>query len=99
MGLLEETHAAGDLVVDIVAGQFHLQLHGVVVSAVEDGDIGEIATRIDQCADPLEDEAGLSAGIHHGDEVGLFAVGAHGAEFLKVALARRLVAQHGVGEG
>ena len=98
VGLFKEAHAAGNLIVDIVAGQLHLQFHRVVVGAVEHGDVGEIAALVDQGADALENKASLSTGIHDRDEVRLVSVGAHGAQFFIVALAGRLVAEHGIGE-
>lgn len=98
MGLFKEAHAAGDLVVDIVAGQLHLQFHGVVVGPVEDGDVGEVAALIQQCTDALKDEAGLAAGVHNGHEIGFVGIGFNGAEFFVVSLPGRLIAEDGVGQ-
>ena len=70
----------------------------MVVRAVEDRDVGEVAAFVDESFDALKDEVGLRAGIHDRHEVGLFAVGFYGAQLFVVTFACGLAAEDGIGK-
>lgn len=98
VGLLEEAHAAGNLVINVQAGQLHLKIHRLIVGAVEDGDIRQVAAFVHEALDPLDNEAGLSPRIHDWDEVGALAGGLDRAQFLRESEPGGLRAEHGIGE-
>ena len=59
MGLFKEPEAASDLKGNIAPGQFHLQLHAVVMGPIEDGDLVQGNTFVPQFQDALGNELGL----------------------------------------
>src|SRR6185295_15048202 len=87
MGLLEEAEAAADLEGDLLPGELHLELHRVVVGAVEDGAVAQVEALVLQVDDPLGDEARLLGRVAGADGLGPAAFGADRAEgLLELAL-------------
>ncbi len=81
MRLLEETEPAGDRKGNAVARELHLQFHGVIVGAVEDGNLVQIDAFLAQIEDALRDEERLLVRVGKRDEAGLQPrVFAHGLE-------------------
>lgn len=80
MGLFEEADAGGDDVGDVLFGEFHLEVHGVEVGSVEDGDITEMVAFGEEAVDAFDDEGGLLSGIWDGDDEGFFRFGFGGKE-------------------
>ncbi len=86
--LFEEAHAAGDLEGDARPREFHLQVHGMVMGAVEHGDVPVGAALLEQAADRADDEFGLLARIDGRDEHGFGRIRPDRAQLLAVAPAR-----------
>ena len=87
VGLLEEADAGGDVEGDVAAGELHLELEGVEVGAVEDGDALEGLALVAELEDALGDEDGLLGPGDGWDEGGGGSIGTAGVEgLLELAL-------------
>ena len=99
MRLFEEADAARDLIRNLESRQLELDVEGVEMGAVKDGDVGEGTALVDEAADALDDELGLLTSVDGLYEVGFFGVGAVGAEFFFEGAALGLSEEDAVGEG
>ena len=96
VGLLEEADAAAHHEGDAPARQLELDLHGVVVRPVEDGDLPEREALVAQLEHPLGDEGGLLLDVAAGHEPGQRPGGADAAQLLLELL--EVVLDGGVGQ-
>ena len=96
--LFEETHAACDLVRNLEAGQFDLEIEGLEVRPIEHSDIAERLSFVPQPAQALNHELSLLPAVHRLDQEGLLAVRPGRLEHLVEMAPLRLGEQDAVGE-
>ena len=96
--LLEEADAARDLVGDFQPGQLELEIEGLEVGAIEDGDVAQGLALVPQAAHALDHELGLLAGVHRLDEERFLTVAPRRFQHFLEMAPLRLGQQHPVGE-
>ena len=82
MGLLEKPQSRPHDVGNLAASHLDLEFHRVVVGAIEDGDILEVPSLVDQLEDASADKFGLLVAVAQFHEGGLHSGGAVGPERL-----------------
>ena len=95
--LFKESKAAGDLEGDAGAGELKLDLHGVEVGAIEDGNFVPRLALLVSFKEHLDDVEGLLLGVACGDDQRPLTVGAMGAEFFFKLMT--VVSDGGIGNG
>lgn len=98
MGGLKKPEATGDMEGDASAGELHLEIHGMVVSTVEDGDIRRLETIINQFVDASGDKVSLGKGIGCGDVGGRHTGLPDGTELLLEDMGVALGKEHLIGK-